>query len=148
MKFHEMQIQAITFEFVANHLGDPRSPIRTVYHVREREMLVPLANELEQLNRSVGQPCDPATLGPSLFMDLLRQDALRISPPRNLTTSGTRDSIDVFTVPGSAACDVIRLPPFCLVHTPGLFEGTLVQATISERWQPPVQQTRGMRIKL
>jgi hypothetical protein len=110
-------------------------------------MLVPLAEELDRLEQSIGKPCDPSTLGPSLFMQLLKEDSLKMSAWSSLAKNSCY-FVDPYSIPRSALCEAIFLPPYVLVHTPGLFEGALVRDSISAIPQPPNQRPRSRRMKL
>jgi hypothetical protein len=125
----ESLIDPTDFGTVAAYLRNPRSPIETVLHVRDRRMLATLAQALA-VNAEL--PSGAGADGPLLVRRLLSEDALRVSSRARLGWCPPTSVVDVSTIPSAAGCDVIYLPPFYLVHTPGLFEGTLVRPTSGE----------------
>lgn len=116
--FYRAQIDPTEFKTVVDYLHGPRSPIQYLLHVREPAMLAELAAQLEGAIQA-SQPLEP------LVLARLREGSLKISSrqPLSLPISGAQ--VDPAQVPARAACEVIYLPPFYLVHTPGLFEGKL-----------------------
>jgi hypothetical protein len=145
-KLHfESFIDATDFGTVAAYLRNPRSPIHTVLHVRDRRMLATLA---EELTVAAETPSGAGAHGPLLVRRLLAEDAMRVSSRDRLGWCPQTSLVDVSTIPSAARCDVIYLPPFYLVHTPGLFEGTLVRPTSAEPSCRLPKPAARIRIKL
>ena len=124
MNPYEQLIDPTSFGRVADYLHDPSSPILHVLHVRERAQLAPLAERL--MACAPGQLEDPAGLQ-GLLAPGLREGWLRVTSaaPRMLPDVGPL--LSTCGIPRMAASNVIFVPPFYLAHTPGLFEGTLIQ---------------------
>jgi hypothetical protein len=58
---------------------------------------------------------------------MLQDGSLRLSARHELHVKDPSHLVAASSIPNMAFCRVIYLPPFYLAHTPGLFEGTLVQ---------------------
>ena len=116
---------------VADYLrGD--SDINFLLHVRTEAMLATLAEEL-----------DLCHLRPDGLKQEFKKVIDRFLDQGSLLLS-VRDSIDFplrdrkheivpGSIPRAANCTVIYHPPFYVVHTPGLFEGTLHLQSMSRR---------------
>jgi hypothetical protein len=141
----ESLIDATDFGTVAAYLRNPRSPIHTALHVSDRRMLAPLAQELAVAAET---PSIAGAHGLLLLRRLLSEDALRVSSRDSLGWCPPISVVDVSTIPQAARCDVIYLPPFYLVHTPGLFQGTLVRPTFAETQCRLPQPAARLRLKL
>ncbi len=122
MNDYERFIDPTDFHTVANYLHNPRSPIECVLHVSSRDALAALAGELERALQS-GAEAPAAVRG--LVRHHLDAGTVRISSRWPLAGHDPRHVVDVASVPGTAGCEVIFMPPFYLAHTPGLFEGKL-----------------------
>lgn len=144
MKYYQSLIDPTNFGIVADYLRSPKSPIEHVLHVKDRLMLARLAEHLDQAM----QDPDAARTVSVLIDGFIKEGLLLISSRHPLELSDPSRLVTASNVPRSSACDVIYLPPFYLVHTPGLFEGTLVRNTTATNRQITAQHLRGMRIKL
>jgi hypothetical protein len=136
--YFQGQIDPTLFGVVRNYLTSPRSPIQHVLHVREPEMLPQLAATLDSALRSalVPQAVVQKALDP-----LIAEGSLRISSREHVQSPIPGAVVDPACIPRSAGCRVIYLPPFYLVHTPGLFEGTLqVNKSQGRSTEPPKTQ--------
>ena len=63
---------------------------------------------------------------------MVKDGSLKVSLRPGLSLPDRIATIDPAAVPRSARCEVIYLPPFYLVHTPGLFEGNLLKHSRTE----------------
>ena len=138
MNEYEARIDPTDFGTMAGYLRHPQSPIDCLLHVRDRSMLAPLAENLERALQRESGPAVRAEVR-RLLDDGLKKGDLLISPRRLLPQLEPRQYVDASTVPAKAGCEVLYLPPFYLVHTPGLFEGTLKRREPCPR---PQRQTK------
>jgi hypothetical protein len=127
MNSHESRIEPTTFGTLATELGCPFSDYDYLIHVHERSMLASLAEQLEPVAAQGG--IEPVSLV-ALLADHLKDGAVRLSSWRPLDVLEPRQFIAVEAVPRRARCDTLSLPPCYLVHTPGLFEGTLATVRV------------------
>ena len=141
---YETYIDPTDFGTVADYLQDRKSPIEFIMHVKDRNMLPRIAEELECTMHS---DLDATLVGHSLLRPLIKDGALMLSPREPFAAPVTNYVIAASSIPRSAACEVIYFPPFYLVHTPGLFESTLIHKTVALRSQAFKQKPRGIRIK-
>jgi hypothetical protein len=139
----EALIDPTDFGTIQRYLRHPQSPIDHLLHVRSRDMLAPLAEELANT--------DPGSVAPWEFPDAverrLREGSLLLSSRFPLGLSNPGQRVAAATIPPSAACEVIYLPPFCLVHTPRLFEGTLVRQGLGHGAAQAPEHAPKFRIK-
>ena len=77
----------------------------------------------------------------------LREGTLLISTRHPLNGSDSKRSIEAAAIPRRALCHVIYAPPFYLVHTPGLYEGTLIRPKTETSLRHDLHQKRTPRIK-
>ena len=118
--YFEGQIDATQFGVVRNYLTSSRSPIGYVLHVKEPDMLARLA---AQLDRALGSRSAPQARLHEAIDPLIAEGSLRISSREPQSSALPGVIVDPVSIPRSAPCHVIYLPPFYLVHTQGLFEG-------------------------
>ncbi len=140
MSSYESLIDPAEFGLIADYLRSPRSPIEYLLHVRSMESLAPLAEALHTRNDQ------PPWLFPKIVEDGLADGSLRLSA-RDLDFSSER-VLDARSVPRHARCHVIYAPPFYLVHTRGLFEGTLIRPRNDQGVDAELQRKPGTRRKL
>lgn len=145
MNSYESRIDPTTFGTIAGHLRDPLSPVHYLVHVRERARLATLAEQLEPV--TVPGDIAPAGLA-SLLASPLMEGAVRLSSGRPIELPDPQQLLAASSVPRLARCEVIYLPPFYLVHTPGLFEGTLVKAPVVQEHPAHEHALRPHRFKL
>jgi len=83
-----------------------------------------------------------------LLADQLKAGAVLVSSwqPLDLPEAQRFNAVD--SIPRRARCDVIYMPPFYLIHTPGLFEGTLAKPTLAEKPKIKEQALRQRPFKL
>ncbi len=129
---HANLIDPTEFGIVADYLRNPSSGIFFLAHVKSTSMLGPLAADLE---RSVGAPVPPGQF-PMPIQRRLDEGSLLVSTSLSLRSLDPTKLVDVLTIPPDTICSVILAPPFYLVHTPGLFEGTLVRQSTREGSAP------------
>ena len=136
-------IDPTDFGTVAAYLRNPRSPINYLVHVRSYDMLAPLAAELAHV--------DPRTVPPWEFPEpvarRLPEGSLLLSARYPLHRSEPKQLVEATAVSRQASCQVIYLPPYYLVHTPGLFEGTLVRQAAAVDQGPAQRRALGFRMK-
>jgi hypothetical protein len=138
MSHYASLIDPTNFGTVARYLHHPQAPIHFVLHVKETSMLADLAAKLDAA--MAGAQGRPVALGP-ILNPLFEDGSLRISSRHEFRASDPRHVVPVTSIPSLASCQVIYLPPFYLVHTPGLFEGTLVKPEARLR-QGPAQRMK------
>ena len=123
MNQYESLIDPSEFGLIADYLRSPRTPINYLLHVKSEAMLAPLAAELDGT--------DYGALPPWRFPEAverrLQEGSLLISSRHPLELPDPKQIVHPTTLPRRADCHVIYSPPFYLVHTPGLFEGTLLR---------------------
>ena len=139
---YQTMIDPATFDQIARHLRSRLSPIEFVLHVRDDAMLAPLAEELETV--LMEGRCSPREI--PRFLSLVQDGSLRLSSRLPIDID-PRYTVDPATVPLRAGCRVLYMPPFYLVHTPGLFEGTLVRESAGHRPRVNQGQTRSNGLK-
>lgn len=140
MSRYESLVDAAEFGLIADYLRSPRSPINYLLHVRSLEALAPLAEALHSGNDQ------PPWLFPKIVESGLADGSLRLSA-RDLDFSSGR-VLDARSVPRHAMCHVIYAPPFYLVHTRGLFEGTLIQPKMEQNPGRELHPDRAARRKV
>jgi hypothetical protein len=139
MSPYETLIDPTNFGTVARYLHDPQSPIQYVLHVKEESMLAGVAAKLDAaMAASQGKPVAVR----SILDPMLQDGSLRLSARHELQVKDASHLVAASSIPNMAFCRVIYLPPFYLAHTPGLFEGTLVQP------EPRLRHGPGHRMKL
>ena len=124
MSLYESQIDRTEFGIIAGYLKPgPQSQIQCLLHVKDRSMLASVAETLERELESGAYPnwSYLPSLG-RLVQDGWVKCSLRDATGYEMSTW----HVPARNVVASAPCDVIFLPPFYLVHTPGLFEGKCV----------------------
>ena len=122
ISYYQGQIDMTQFGIVANYLTSPRSPIAHVLHVRDPSMLARLAAQLEAA-MSAGPAAEARVR--EVIVPLLQDGSLKVSSRERQESPVEGAVVDPAGIPPRARCQVIYLPPFYLVHTAGLFEGTL-----------------------
>lgn len=140
MSHYESLIDPAEFGLIADYLRSPRSPINYLLHVRSLEALAPLAEALHSRNDQ------PPWLFPKIVEDGLANGSLRLSA-RDLDFNSER-VLDPRSVPRHALCHVIYAPPFYLVHTRGLFEGTLIRPKTEQNPGRELHPDRAARRKV
>lgn len=113
------QIDPTHFGLVRNYLASPNSSIHHVLHVKDPAMLPRLAAALDG---ALNSPVARLALVHKTIEPLIEKGTLKISS-FDVQSSIPGSIIDPASIPRSAPCHVLYLPPFYLVHTPGLFEG-------------------------
>jgi hypothetical protein len=122
ISYYQGQIDATQFGVVASYLACPRSSIAHLLHVKDPGMLPRLAAQLDAVMRPGPAPADRVR---DTIVPLLQDGSLKVSTREPFEQPVPAALVDAGRVPRTAPCQVIYLPPFYLVHTPGLFEGTL-----------------------
>ncbi len=133
-------IDPAEFGLIADYLRNPQCSIDYLLHVRSIESLGPLAEALHTRNDQ------PPWLFPKIVENGLADGSLRLSA-RDLDFNSER-VFDARSVPRHAMCHVIYAPPFYLVHTRGLFEGTLIRPRNDQGVDAELQRKPGTRRKL
>lgn len=123
----EGRVDGTWFGLMAGYLRSPRSPIEYLVHVKDRERLAEVADRIDRdLARGGGQA---GHLTPSVEA-LVGEGAAKVSSRHPVANLDPDAVVDPERIRSSASCDVLYLPPYYVVHTPGLFEGEL---TMEER---------------
>lgn len=133
MSPYEAMIDPAQFGTIARYLENPRSAIQYILHVRHRSILADLAAKLDGAMAAARSKPDAVS---AILDPLLEDGALRISSRQELRFKDPNHAVLPSSIPKLASCWVIYLPPFYLAHTPGLFEGTLVQPELHPRQGP------------
>ena len=126
----DMMIDGTTFGLIAGYLRHPRTRINYLIHVKDRAMLAAVASQIEldcQTGRAAGEGLSPG------MQALVRDGSIKVSARHAVENLDRSALVDPSGVRRSAYCQVIYLPPFYLVHTPGLFEGKVMNN------RPPVR---------
>ena len=129
VSFYAGQIDPTQFGIPADYLRQPDSPIQVLLHVKDRAQLPQVAAQVSAAQRQGGQR--PGWLLEALD-PWLRDGSVKLSTREPLPPAMLRATVEPANVPRNAACEVIYLPPCYLLHTPGLFEGTLHTAEKSQ----------------
>lgn len=119
----ETMIDGTSFGIIAGYLRDPRSPIQYILHVKDRSKLSQVARRLELEFSSGTSPAQPLSPG---LLALVQNGAIKVSSREAVVGIAPSAVIDVTQVRRTAYTEVIYLPPFYLAHTPGLFEGKVI----------------------
>ena len=123
MNRFEFLVDPTEFGLVADYLRLPRTSILFLLHVKSDTMLATVAEEIEREERIRSLP-------PWCFSEVverhLHEGSVRVSSHIPLQVDDPRFLVDAAAIPRRAACRVIYFPPSYLIHTPGLFEGTLI----------------------
>ena len=145
LQYFESLIDGIDFQTIHGYLVNPRSPIDLLLHVKDRSTLPRLAEEIARVN-DLAQEKEQTSL--PLYQKLLEEGELKLSPRLVTPLHDRTYLVDPYAIPPSATSYVIYLPPFYLVHTPGLFEGTLIKPEKAERQVSESHQVRPPRMKM
>ena len=123
-------IQRTYFGRVARDLDNPRSSIHFLVHVRHRDTLTEVADWIKldfMSGHEPGPHLTPAVQG------LVSREIVKLSSHLPLPDFAANALVDPKSLNQFAFCDVIRLPPYCLVHNPGLFQEK-IKANLSSQW--------------
>lgn len=130
MSSYESLIDPADFGVIADYIrGD--TDINFLLHVRTEAMLATLAEQLDQCRlRHEGAGGEVS----KVLERLLEAGLLRLSVRESCVFHGRYHKHEFVpsSIPRTATCYVIYSPPFYLVHTPGLFEGTLHRQSMSQ----------------
>ena len=145
MNLYESMIDPARFGAVAKEANCPFSDIDYFVYVRDRSILAGLAEQLTPFT-APGR-MKPENL-PAVLADALKAGTVLVSSfqPLGLPDSQQFNAVD--SIPRRARCDVIYMPPFYLVHAPGLFEGTLAKPKSTEKPELKEQALRQRPSKL
>ena len=141
MSSYESLIDPAEFGLIADYLRSPRTPIDYLLHVRSIESLAPLADAVHQWHHDD----QPPWLFPKVVENGLADGSLHLSARDG--KSNSERILDARSVPRHAMCHVIYAPPFYLVHTAGLFEGTLIRPRNDQGVDFELQRKFGARRK-
>ena len=143
----EGRVDGTWFGLMAGYLRSPRSPIEYLVHVKDRERLAEVADRIDRdLAQGGGQS---GQLTPSVEA-LVGEGAAKVSSRHPVANLDPDAVVDPERIRSSASCDVLYLPPYYVVHTPGLFEGELTmeergtKAQSSAPSAPSREQTAGI----
>jgi hypothetical protein len=123
------QIDTTDFGLFAGYLRSKQSPIQCLLNVKEPDHLVTLAKALDR-ELAVAQPT--LTRLPLVVEQAAIEGVLKLSLRDGINRPDTKFLVEPSRVPREAACQVIFYPPFYLVHTPGLFDGSILKPEPSE----------------
>ncbi len=118
-------VDGSSFGAIADYLRSPRSPITVLVHVRDKAMLGRVAEELVRERPAPGAG-EPVATDDGLDR-LVAEGMVRFSTQDQAADLPDALRIDPARVSRDAPCQVIWLPPYYVVHTPGLFEGKVLE---------------------
>lgn len=119
-------VQSANFGQVADSLRDLSSPVDFLLHVPNEAVLNAVSKTLHSaFVRAVrGEDVNLK----AIVEDLFTVGEARLSPPGDPPLEDPSFGVDALGVLPLAPCRFCCQPPFHIVHTPGLFEGTLIQS--------------------
>lgn len=122
MNKHDFKIERTIFGRLADSIYSPHTPVFHILHLRDHSRLTTLASLFADLKRY--DLLAPANI--SMMLDsYLGEDSVRVCSSLPAALGRVRSLTRLWEIPRLATCYVIRLPPFYLAYTPGLFEGKL-----------------------
>ncbi len=140
---YESLIESAEFCLVADYLRSPCTSVCYLVHVNSKSMLAPLAAELGATDyRALPAGCLPKPIERGL-----REGSLLITPHQPEPGLDSKHLVHTTDIPRYTQCSVIDQPPFMLVHTPGLFEGTFIEARIQRAARRMQQLRQGPRMR-
>ena len=116
---YDVLVDGTPFGTVYGYLSNPASAIDFVVHVKDRAMLPLLAKELARSQSFYHQQRQTAT---PLFDQLLSDGGVKVTPRLLNSLFNPQHVIKAQAIDPQATSYVIFLPPFYVVHTPGVFE--------------------------
>ena len=132
------------FGTIADYLRSPATGIDWLLHVKSFDLLAPLAEALDHARHRDTPPWS----FPERVEQGLADGSLRVTGRIPLLDLAPHERVEIASVPRQAGCHVLYCPPFYLIHTPGLFEGTLIRAKTENKPGHELHPTRGLRMKL
>ena len=111
-------IDTTLFGVVADYLHNPKTPIDLILHSIDRPTLVELATRLGEVSNS-GSGSDGKI--EEVVKEFISAGRVKISSREPIGPITTGPILNASEVPRDVSCEVIYMPPFYLVHTPGLF---------------------------
>jgi hypothetical protein len=117
------------FGTIADSLRNPQADIDYLVHVKTAALLPILAEVLDR-ELCVEERFREAQIKRRL-LSLLNDGSIRISTIQPQPALSPELFVDPASIPRTTTSHVIHLPPFYLVHTPGLFEGKLVRPKVA-----------------
>jgi len=129
MSQHLDLIDATDFRTVKHYLHHPDTSIDYVLHLKSREMLSLVA---EQINTAFPTQDVPHEQLDRFVHDLVARGDGLVTTRQPIPGLAPEQQIQPQHLPGFVNCLVIYWPPFYLTHTPGMFDGML------SRLQPDV----------
>ena len=125
-------IDGSDFHLIAGYLISERSPIDFMLHLRNREDLVMVA---EALDRAQFTEYGKVGSMAKVVHQMMREGNLKVSSRFPMELPDPAWKIDPSMVQQEVFCYVLYRPPYYLVHTPGLFEGTVMEPERPQRAQ-------------
>ena len=129
---HQHTIQPSHIGRVARELHDPKSPTKFLIHVRNRDTLTEVADWLNL--ELMARPGPEGNLTPAVqglaFGEIVKASSCLPLPDLPQTAIHDPKNLGQFTF-----CEIIRLPPYCLVNNPGVFREQ-IKNTLSQDWDP------------
>ena len=119
-------IDRVEFGTVADCLRSPSSPVDHLLHLKSREMLSSLAEELLGPRKTERPPWN----FPVGVERGLREGTILVSSRHPFELNDPKRRVEASAIPRQAIAQAIFAPPFYLVHTRGLFEGTLLRPQV------------------
>ena len=127
---HHHTIQPSYVGRVARELHNPKTPTKFLIHVRNRDTLTEVADwiKLELMARPrPGGNLTPAVQG------LASRAIVKVSSSLPLPDLPEKAILDPKDLSQFTFCDMIRLPPYCLVTHPAVFREQITK-TLSPNW--------------
>ena len=136
---YESLIDRAPFDQIAGYLHSDSYPIYFLLHVKQRQDLANIADMLDRV------PFESSSLIPGLpkFADqMLRDGSLKVSSRFRLPQVDRTWGVDPKRVRQETNCEVIYAEPYYLVHTPGLFEGKVLQPSKLEQFRDELSKLK------
>lgn len=143
---YENLIDPTEFRTVQSYLLNNNSSIHFVLNVKNPAMLAQLASELDPFLMR-GEPAAGHEIW-EILRKGMKEGNLLFTGRRQVISEYEKHEISIHAIPASTNVSVIYLPPFYLVHTPGLFEGTLVRKQVGDKATSEPVKDRSVRFKI
>jgi len=131
-------IERMYFFEVARLLREPQGPIHFLVHVRDREALSEIASWIER-EREPGPVAASELM--RLVWSLAVRDIVRLSPRSPLRDTAAGTLVDPASINHFCLAEAVRVPPYCLVHGPGIFQDKLQTRLWSDWGTAPAGKT-------
>ncbi|MCP5523223.1 MAG: hypothetical protein H7A46_16940 [Verrucomicrobiales bacterium] len=132
-------IRSTDFGRLADQIHDPSSPVEFLIHVPNEAVLREVSKSVLLAHGKAAKGEDVNLM--AVFDGLFKAGSARVSHSHGFRQMDSSFVVNDRRVPRLALCKFCCLPPFHIVHTPGLFEGTLIKP------QQAPKQSSGRRMR-